>query len=226
VAGGLNVVMLGPPGAGKGTQASRFAHDRGLAKISTGDMLREGIRDRNPVALEAKARIDRGELVDDATMIAIVKDRLRRDDTRAGFVLDGFPRTVAQALALDAVADARRNGPLVVVDIAVPESVLVARLSARRICGSCGLTPDPLVGPRAACAACGGAWVQRPDDDPAVVVERLRVYERSTRAVLDHYRGRSTFRTVNGAQAPDQVARDLVAAVDDAAAGRVTPAAV
>ena len=91
---GLNVVMMGPPGAGKGTQANRFAKERGLTKISTGDMLREGIKDRNPVALEAKARMDQGELVDDATMIAIVRDRLSRPDTQAGFVLDGFPRTV------------------------------------------------------------------------------------------------------------------------------------
>jgi adenylate kinase len=98
----LNVVMMGPPGAGKGTQATRFAKERGVPKISTGDMLREGIKDRNPVALEAKARMDQGALVDDATMIAIVRDRLSRPDTRDGFVLDGFPRTVEQAEALDA----------------------------------------------------------------------------------------------------------------------------
>ena len=137
---GLNVVMMGPPGAGKGTQANRFAKERGVPKISTGDMLREGIRDRNPVALEAKARMDQGELVDDATMIAIVRDRLSRPDTRAGFVLDGFPRTVGQAEALDAVVEARGNGPLVIVDVTVPEAELVRRLASRRICASCGTT--------------------------------------------------------------------------------------
>jgi adenylate kinase len=224
VAGGLNVVMLGPPGAGKGTQADRFARMRGVPRISTGDMLREGIRDRNPVALEAKARIDRGELVDDTTMIAIVRDRLSREDTKAGFVLDGFPRTVAQAKALDAVVEERLNGRLVVVDIAVPEPTLVRRLSVRRICGSCGMTAGPSA-TGTACATCGGALVQRADDDPRVVVERLRVYERSTRAVLDYYRGRSTFRTVDGAQSPDQVARDVRAVVDEAAAGHAPTSA-
>ena len=140
---GLNVVMMGPPGAGKGTQASRFARERGVPKISTGDMLREGIKERNPVALEAKALMDQGRLVNDATMIAIVRDRLSRPDTAQGFVLDGFPRTVGQARELDALVTARGNGPLVVVDVTVPEAELVRRLATRRICLACGASPDP-----------------------------------------------------------------------------------
>ena len=131
---GLNVVMMGPPGAGKGTQANRFAKERGLPKISTGDILREGIRDRNPVALEAKARMDQGELVDDATMIAIVRDRLSRPDTKAGSCWTGFRGRSARPQALDAVVEARGNGPLVIVDVAVPEAELVRRLATRRIC--------------------------------------------------------------------------------------------
>ena len=123
---GLNVVMMGPPGAGKGTQASRFARERGVPKISTGDMLRESIKERNPVALEAKALMDQGRLVNDATMIAIVRDRLNRPDTAPGFVLDGFPRTVGQAQELDALVAARGNGPLVVVDVTVPEAELMS----------------------------------------------------------------------------------------------------
>ena len=194
----LNVVMMGPPGAGKGTQATRFAKERGVPKISTGDMLREGIRDRNPVALEAKARMDQGALVDDATMIAIVRDRLSRPDTKDGFVLDGFPRTVEQAEALDAVVEARGNGPLVIVDVAVPEAELVRRLATRRICESCGTSPDPSIPADGACATCGGKLVQRVDDGARVVIERLRVYEQSTRPVLDFYRGRPTFRVVDG----------------------------
>jgi adenylate kinase len=221
----LNVVMMGPPGAGKGTQANRFAKERGLPKISTGDMLREGIKDRNPVALEAKARMDRGELVDDATIIAIVRDRLSRPDTRNGFVLDGFPRTVGQAEALDAVIEARTNGPLVVVDVAVPEAELTRRLATRRICASCGTTPDPSIPADGPCANCGGQLVQRTDDGAGVVIERLRVYERSTRPVLEYYRGRPTFRVVDGTQSPDQVARDLGRVIDEAAAGYTTPAA-
>ena len=120
---GLNVIMMGATGAGKGTQAGRFARERGLPTISTGDMLREAIKEKNPVALEAQAGMDRGELVDDDTIIAIVRDRLSKPDTRPGFVLDGFPRTVGQARALDAIMDERGRGPLVVVDVVVPEQV-------------------------------------------------------------------------------------------------------
>jgi adenylate kinase len=219
----LNVVMMGPPGAGKGTQATRFAKERGVPKISTGDMLREGIKDRNPVALEAKARMDQGALVDDATMIAIVRDRLSRPDTRDGFVLDGFPRTVEQAEALDGVVEARGNGPLVIVDVAVPEAELVRRLATRRICESCGTSPDPSIPADGACATCGGKLVQRVDDGARVVIERFRVYEMSTRPVLDFYRGRPTFRVVDGTQSPDRVAHDLGCAIDEAA-GNATPA--
>jgi len=218
---GLNVVMMGPPGAGKGTQASRFARERGVPKISTGDMLRESIKERNPVALEAKALMDQGRLVNDATMIAIVRDRLNRPDTAPGFVLDGFPRTVGQARELDALMTARGNGPLVVVDVTVPEAELVRRLATRRICLACGASPDPSRSADSRCAGCGGELVQRTDDGEQVVLERLRVYERSTRPVLDYYRGRSTFRVVDGAQAPDRVARDLEWMIDDAAAGGV-----
>ena len=135
---GLNVIMMGAPGAGKGTQAGRFARERGLPKISTGDMLREAIKAGHPVALEAKARMDRGELVDDDTIIAIVKDRLQQPDAQKGFVLDGFPRTVAQARALDEIMTQRNNGPLIVVDVMVPPEELVRRLAMRRICVECG----------------------------------------------------------------------------------------
>src|SRR5688572_29249118 len=134
----LNVIMLGAPGAGKGTQAERFARQRGLPKISTGDILRQGIKDQLPVALVAKAKMDRGELVDDETMVTIARERLARPDTNAGFVLDGFPRTVSQARSLDAIIKERGNGPLIVVDIVVPEEELVRRLAGRRICSKCG----------------------------------------------------------------------------------------
>ena len=213
---GLNVIMMGPPGAGKGTQADRFARERGLPKISTGDILREGIKEQNPVALEAKKLMDRGELVDDATIIAIVRDRLARSDTRPGFVLDGFPRTVGQAAALDRLMDERAQGPLVVIDVVVPEQELVRRLDGRRICGRCGTNAEA---GKPVCGKCGGELVVRADDDGQVVVERLKVYERATRPVLEYYRARPTFRVVNGAQAPEHVARDVDRMIDDAAAG-------
>jgi len=217
---GLNVIMMGPPGAGKGTQAGRFARERGLLKISTGDILREAIREKNLVALAAKARMDRGELVDDATMIAIVKDRLMRPDAERGFVLDGFPRTVAQAQALDQIMSERNNGPLIVVDVEVPQHELVRRLAMRRICVKCGNNADPFGGADT-CPKCGGSLEQRTDDNQYVVLERLNVHGRATTPVLDYYRERPTFRVVNGAQSPDRVAHELDAMIDDAAAAKV-----
>ena len=142
----LNVIMMGPPGAGKGTQAGRFARERGVLHISTGDILRDGIKAQLPVALKAKELIDRGELVDDATMIAIVRERLMRPDAQAGFVLDGFPRTVAQAEALDRIVAERNNGPLVIVDVRVPQRELVRRLAGRLICKKCGTNAEPANG--------------------------------------------------------------------------------
>lgn len=212
---GLNVIMMGPPGAGKGTQAGRFANERGLLKISTGDILREAIKEKDPIALEARARMDRGELVDDATMIAIVRNRLLRPDAAPGFVLDGFPRTVVQAEALDRIMDERGNGPLIVVDVVVPEDELVRRLASRRICSKCGTNAGP--GDDAtSCQQCGGRMEQRADDNKDVVLERLKVYHRATRPVLEYYRERPTFRVVNGAQDPAKVARELDAMIDDA----------
>lgn len=212
---GLNLIMLGAPGAGKGTQAERFASLRGLPKISTGDILRQGIKNQLPVALVAKAKMDRGELVDDETMVAIVRERLARPDTEAGFILDGFPRTVEQARALDRLIDDLGKGPLIVVDIVVPDAELVPRLAGRRICSTCGENAGPSDG--TACRRCGGALVQRPDDSEAVVLERLRVYARSTKPLVEFYRARPTFRTVNGAQTPELVAQELEATIDGAA---------
>lgn len=212
---GLNVIMLGAPGAGKGTQAERFARLHGIPKISTGDILRQGIKDNLPVAMVAKAKMDRGELVDDETMVAIVQERLKQPDTNGGFVLDGFPRTVSQARALDRIVEGRGNGPLIVVDIAVPEAELVRRLAGRRICSKCGETAGPDDGDT--CRRCGGHLIQRADDSEAVVRERLKVYRRATEPLVDYYRGRPTFRTVNGAQAPEFVSRDLDATIHDAA---------
>jgi adenylate kinase len=217
----LNVIMMGPPGAGKGTQAGRFARERELLKISTGDILRDGIKAQLPGALRAKERMDRGELVDDETMVAIVRDRLLRPDAQRGFVLDGFPRTVAQAEALDQIVAERNNGPLVVVDVRVPEHELVRRLAGRMICGRCGANaeiPTDGLPASAVCRTCGAELVQRSDDNEQVVLERLKVYERATKPLVEFYRERPTFRIVNGAQPPERVAHELDTVIDDAAA--------
>jgi adenylate kinase len=214
----LNLIMLGAPGAGKGTQAERFATDRGIPKISTGDILREAVQAGTELGLRAKAIMDRGELVSDDVMIGIVQARLDQPDARPGFILDGFPRTVAQAQALDALMNGR--SPLIVVDIDVPEAELVRRLGSRLVCSQCASNATtPAEAASLTCGKCGGALVQRADDNQAVVLERLAVYKTKTMPLIDYYRARPTFRSVNGAQTPDQVASELARAVDGAADG-------
>jgi len=207
--GALNAVFLGPPGAGKGTQAERFAQRHGLPKISTGDILREAIKDDTEMGRAAKATMYAGNLVGDDVMIGIVRERLARDDTKPGFVLDGFPRTVVQAAALDEMMAGR--GPLVVVDIVVPEEVLVRRLAARRICSVCGV--NALVQWTTTCGKCGGALKQRTDDGEGIVRERLDVYHRQTKPLVDYYSARPTFRAIDGNQPPDIVTTSLDAAI-------------
>ena len=214
---GLNVIMMGPPGAGKGTQATRFARERGLVRIPTGDILRDAIKAQTPLGRKVEATMQRGELVDDATMIAMVEERLAQPDTNAGFLLDGFPRTVPQAEALDSVMKARGNGPLIIVDVRVPLQELVRRLDGRRVCGRCGANADPFGSTINRCQKCGGEFVQRMDDNRDVVIERLKVYERQTYPLVEYYRHRPTFRVVNGAQSPERVAFELDTVIDDAA---------
>jgi adenylate kinase len=210
----LNVVMLGPPGAGKGTQSERFARTHGLPKIATGDILREAVKAGTPMGQAAGRAMDAGELVGDDVMIGIVGDRLKRPDTKAGFVLDGFPRTVPQATALDEVMDGR--GPLVVIDIVVPQDVLLRRLAARRICATCGVNAP--VDWTTSCGKCGGELVHRTDDSDGIVAERLRVYHRQTKPIVEFYSGRPTFRTIDGNQPPDVVTSSMDAAIKGASA--------
>jgi len=224
-----NLIMLGPPGAGKGTQAERFARGRGIPKISTGDILREAVHAGTDVGRRAKAIMDRGELVSDDVMIGIVRERLEQSDAIGGFVLDGFPRTVNQATALDGIME--RRGPLIVLDIVVPEAELVRRLATRMICEDCGANAGRFAEAGAPsqhsagqadalkCSRCGGRLVQRADDNEAVVRERLRIYRQATQPLVDYYRTRPTFRSIDGAQPADRVAADLVAAIDAAGNG-------
>src|SRR5262249_9328249 len=202
--------------AGKGTQAERFARARGIPRISTGDILREAVAAGTEIGRRAKATMDRGELVNDDVMIGILRDRIEQQDARGGFVLDGFPRTVAQAAALDGLMAGR--DPLIVVDIVVPEPELMGRLGARMICENCGANA-PTGGSAATCARCGGRLVQRTDDNDSVVRERLKVYHRQSKPLVEYYRVRPTFRSIDGAQPPDRVAADIAAAVESAGAG-------
>jgi adenylate kinase len=241
-----NLIMLGPPGAGKGTQAERLARMRGIPKVSTGDILREAVTAGTEIGIRARAIMDRGELVSDDVMIGIVKERLERADALDGFVLDGFPRTVAQAIALDGIMDDR--DPLIIIDIVVPERELIRRLASRLICQNCGADAgidDPsstgvdkvaaaaggaaeaeeAVAVRAGnrtrrgCRRCGGRLVQRSDDNVEVVRERLKVYKHQSKPLVDYYKVRPTFRSIDGAQSPDRVARALRAAIDEVGNG-------
>jgi adenylate kinase len=204
--------MLGPPGAGKGTQAERLSRTRKVPKISTGDILREAVQAGTAVGRAAKETMEAGNLIGDDTMIAIVQDRLGRPDARCGFVLDGFPRTVVQATALDRMMANR--GPLVVLNMVVPEDVLVRRLATRRICSKCGA--NAALEWTTVCGKCGGALITRVDDGIDIVRERLKVYQRQTQPLVEYYSKRPTFSSIDGNRPPDVVTAAVDAAVDAA----------
>lgn len=211
----LNLVMLGPPGAGKGTQAIRLAKSQGVPHISTGEILREAVQVNSDLGRKAKTVIESGQLVSDEVMIGIVNDRLTKDDVRNGFLLDGFPRTVSQADALDNML--KDGQPLVVIDLSVDDDELVRRLSARRICESCGAVTGSFKGQSAGiCDQCGGGLKQRSDDQEQIVRERLVVYRQSTEPLIGYYQHRPTFRSIDGSKDEDSVAALIVAAVHGA----------
>jgi adenylate kinase len=207
----LNVIILGAPGAGKGTQAARLGARERLPRISTGDILREAASRGTALGLAARAVIDGGHFVDDRTMITLVGQRLSQPDCAGGFVLDGFPRTVPQGLAAEGLMAGR--GPLAVVYLDVPAEELVRRLRARLVCRDCGQTVDPEDRPSESCRPCGGALGRRADDGEEVVRERMSVYARRTAPLVEHYRGRPGFVAVDGHQAPARVTEAILEAV-------------
>jgi len=214
-AGQLNLVLLGAPGSGKGTQAERIAPAFAVPHISTGDILRAAVRDGTALGREAKRYMDAGELVPDGVVIGIIRERLDASDAALGFMLDGFPRTLEQAQALDdMLAGAGRRLDLVLA-IDVPEEELVQRLSGRRACRSCGkgfnVVFDP---PRVdgVCDACGGALLQRDDDDERTVRNRLEVYRRQTEPLVGYYADKGILATLSGGgRMPDEVYADAEA---------------
>ena len=216
--------MLGPPGAGKGTQAERFAREHGLPKVSTGDILREAVHSGSELGQAVHAVMERGELVGDDLIIGIVRERLTQPDSVAGFVLDGFPRTATQANALDEITASR--GPVICVEIQVPDEELVRRVRGRRVCNDCGAnadafehTPDALSDlcqNTERCRSNGPKWVARSDDSETVVRERLKIYWRDTRPMIEYYSARPTFRVIDGLQSPERVREALVGAVASA----------
>jgi adenylate kinase len=214
----VHVVLIGPPGAGKGTQAGQVASAIGVPVIATGDILRSAARSDSPAGRSLRSIMERGELIDDSTITNIVTARLANPDAVRGCVLDGFPRTVDQAIALDGLMGQRR---LVVVELAVPAASLVQRLSQRRVCEQCGTNAPParsstLHSTLVLRCGCGGALRSRCDDAEEVVRERLRVYERSTRPLIDFYRQRGLLRVVDGTLDPDLVTTAIIRSVQEA----------
>jgi adenylate kinase len=206
----INLVMLGPPGAGKGTQAYHLKRLWGIPHISTGNILRAAVREGTPLGKQAASVMEAGGLVDDALMAGIVRERLQHPDVANGFLLDGFPRTIPQAEVLDTIIADR--DPLIIVEIALSDDNVVKRLAARMVCHDCGVIRQD-EGEFATCHDCGGPLVPRTDDREQVVRGRLDVYRQQTVPLLSYYQSRPTFCSVDGAQLFDDVAGAIVAAV-------------
>lgn len=207
------IVFLGPPGAGKGTQASRVSAKYGMPKISTGDMLREAVSTGTELGRRVASIMDAGELVDDATMAQVVRERLLQDDVATGAILDGYPRTRVQAEGFDALLAGTPFGSVdLVIFLDVPEDQLVSRLSNRRACPSCGANYHLQLHPPATegvCDRCGASLVQREDDSEHVVRDRLAVYRRQTEPLVEYYRGRGVLERIDGSQGIDAVFVEL-----------------
>ncbi|MBR3268054.1 MAG: adenylate kinase [Oscillospiraceae bacterium] len=198
----MNLILLGAPGAGKGTQAQAISAKLGIPQISTGNMLREAVKNGTEMGLKAKAAMDSGDLVSDEIVIGILRDRIAEPDAANGYILDGFPRTVAQAEALD------KMGVVIdrVLEIYVPDEKICARMSGRRVCESCGASYHVEFNPTlkdGICDECGGKTVQRADDAPETVLSRLQVYQEKTAPLKDYYQKTGKLLTVEG---QDQVA--------------------
>ncbi len=212
---GARIVLLGRQGAGKGTQCVRLSRHFVVPHISTGDILRAAVREGTELGKMAKAVIDAGQLVGDDIMVGIVAERLQADDARLrGYILDGFPRTVAQAVALDEITS---ESPVdLAIDLDVPRDLVLSRLSARRVCRDCGANfqatgqdPSPWT-----CDNCGGDVVQRDDDTPTAINQRLDLYETQTQPLIDYYGSSGRLVTVNGVGSPDDVFEGLTEAVE------------
>jgi adenylate kinase len=209
----MNIILLGPPGSGKGTQAKRIEQKYGITQLATGDMLRAATLSGNQLGLRVKSIMDSGQLVPDNIIIDMIADRVEQPDCRYGFVLDGFPRTLAQAQALDQMLSRRSRQLDYVIEFEVDETALVDRLAGRFICQQCGASyheRDNRPKVDGVCDACGGCeFICRADDRPETVRARLDVYHRQTAPILPYYRGRGILRPVDGMAEIGLVTREI-----------------
>ncbi|SHJ83804.1 adenylate kinase [Propionispora hippei] len=209
----MYILLMGPPGAGKGTQAVQLVEELKIPHISTGDMFRAAVKEGTELGKQAKACMDAGQLVPDAVTIGIVKERLAKPDCRQGFILDGFPRTLEQANALDSTLKDLGIVLTRVVNINVPTEELVSRITGRRICKSCGATYHIAFNPskvNGSCDKCSGELYQRADDSEDTVTNRLRVYTDQTEPLIGYYRTQGLYCEINGCQDIDKVLADII----------------
>lgn len=212
----MRLILLGPPGAGKGTQAAGIVDKYSIPHISTGDIFRKNIKEGTELGKKAKEYMDQGFLVPDDLVVAIVEDRLKDEDCQKGFLLDGFPRTEYQAEALDKVLDNMNNALNKVVNVNVDKEILIERAVGRRICKECGATYHIQFNPPVSleiCDKCGGTLYQRADDNEETVTKRIEVYLQETQPLIDYYKDKGILVTVNGQQPIDKVFEDIVAAL-------------
>lgn len=202
----MNIVLLGAPGAGKGTQAQKLVAEYGLAHISTGDLLRAAVKAQSELGVKAKEYMDAGQLVPDQLVIDLVKERLSADDAKAGFILDGFPRNTAQAVTLDSELQNMGLKLDAALLVAVEPEVIVERLSSRRTCKECGYTAPAGT---EICPNCSGEMYQRDDDKPETIRKRLDVYENQTSPLIEYYKGHGILKEVNGDRPVDEVFADV-----------------
>ena len=202
----MNIVLLGAPGAGKGTQAQKLVAEYGLAHISTGDLLRAAVKAQSELGIKAKEYMDAGQLVPDQLVIDLVKERLSADDAKAGFILDGFPRNTAQAVTLDSELQNMGLKLDAALLVAVEPEVIVERLSSRRTCKECGYTAPAGT---EVCPNCSGEMYQRDDDKPETIRKRLDVYENQTSPLIEYYKGHGILKEVNGDRPVDEVFADV-----------------
>jgi adenylate kinase len=208
----VNLVLMGLPGAGKGTQAEQIVEQYGIPHISTGDMFRAAMKEGTELGLQAKSFMDKGELVPDEVTIGIVRERLSKEDCQKGFLLDGFPRTVPQAEALETLLEELNREIDYVININVDKSILMERLTGRRICKNCGATYHLVFNPPAnegVCDRCGGELYQRADDNEETVQNRLDVNIKQSKPLLDFYQSKGYLRTIDGQQDINKVFADI-----------------